>query len=662
MASPVLPEYVYLITKILGLIGVGIVLNTILYETYRELKKLKAAETKFNEMLTKTTPVSVDDIMQYLGLSNFSWFVIFEIAMRTDVDLYKALEYCYQQINACHEQLFSMGTYAGGFILDECFYATPSSKIAGEMLMKQDYQRKSAQQLLSTIQSVQTAVYNLEADRQKILERLNIFDANMSVFNNMTTKMESLPEEVEEWSEDLRLACLTGEKEEFVRGIFIDEYGGNASISSLATGRATGGKPVETFRAVMMWFYRLKDYRDVDNLVKERKVNPAVGTVLKRKFQEYMSWKLNYYKMLNKLKLEIEKNMALQRSNLRTYKMWAARHIAQAEKTRLDTLNVFQRTSERGSMDGVVREQVEWVPRIRYCAYFLFCHPLWHAWKPIWKILVERAMVVYSEPGTPFYWGRIRTWAYAGMVEVERLNNVVGWAQFNVWWKGDPAVFNQNISSKRARSHAFLMYWLNKASGFSPWETIDYSRKLFNDKKKPKWLKDMESAEDDFDAEEFPDEYKPGTPAPRSSIGEFISGAVNFLTFGWLNILYGDGVLFDPENVTDNVIIAQVKRINSTWEPLSRGIIEAWYAILDVGATFGLYPAGMGVSYSSADPPIDRYGRFRGPFGSGIFCSRRRRAAYAMLAEIQPIFTAAVQEVWRGATMFELHHQQGGGR
>lgn len=638
-----------------------VVVMIILYETWRELKLLKAAEKQFVDLFKDRKPVSVDDLMNYLGLTSFSWFIILEIAMRTDVDLFKAIEYAYQQINACHEQLFSEGTYWGGFILDEAFYATPMSRTAGELLSRQDYQRRSAQQLLSTIQSVQTAVYNLRADQQKIDERLGVFEDNLRGFNEVSDRRKINISNVEEWPDEVAAACLTGSKEEFVRGIFIDEYGGNASISALATGRATGGKPVETFRGVMMWFYRVQDYKSVDELVKNKKINPAVAAVLKRKLQEYLHWKINYYQMLHRLKTEIHKNMSLQLANLRSYKMWAARHIAAAEKIRIDTFNEFQRTSERGQMEGVVREQIEWVPRVRYTAYFLFTQPMWHFWKPMWKVLVERAMVVYSEPGTPFLWGRVRTWSYIGIVEVERLANVVQWASFNVWWRGDPTVFSQRIPAKRARSHAFLMYWLNKASGFSPWETIDYGDKLFNKKNKPKWLKELEDDEGDLEAEEYGEKEDHGHSHEGGLLdtvfAKWLPGIVNFITFGWLDELFR----FDPSHVNDGLVTRQVERVEHIFEPLRRGIAESWYSVIDILATFGLYPKGLGLSYGGDAPPIDRYGRFRGMFG-GLFSSRRRRAMYALLFEMQPIFTAAMQEAWRGAFKFDLNPPQMQGR
>ncbi len=201
---------------------------------------------------------------------------------------------------------------------------SPMSRVQGDMLGKQSFQRKDAREMMATVQTLKTVILNLESDLEKIREQRNAFQNNS-------------PEQV--------------------KGLFVDNYGGpSRSWSALA-------HQVPIVRSALTWFYRLDEKKpellglkkgdresegdfqrkwldavkadmekQAEEFVKSEELNPAVANYLKRKVQEYINWRIEYKSFVQRTYESIVNNLNQQRANLQLYMRWATRNIQEAEK------------------------------------------------------------------------------------------------------------------------------------------------------------------------------------------------------------------------------------------------------------------------------------------------------------------------------------------
>jgi len=217
--------------------------------------------------------------------------------------------------------------------LRERFAYSPSSSLHGAMLQKIQYQRNQAKELLATIQNIKTAIINIESDLEKLGEQIAGFRSG-------------------DWGQ--------------IKGIFVDNYGGPDRSWTAAA------RHVPIVRLALTWFLRLgvpeevplKDLfsikvkksedrkkleeikkkvkeaceknkkamkKEVDKLVEEEKMNPALGNYLKRKLEEFWNWVASYSIWLKTTYDRIEENLIQQKANLKMYMKWAADAIKNAE-------------------------------------------------------------------------------------------------------------------------------------------------------------------------------------------------------------------------------------------------------------------------------------------------------------------------------------------
>ena len=244
-------------------------------------------------------------------------------------------------------QVFSgTGGYRlGALQLNENFYYTEASQVHGNMLQKLTYQRNQAKEFLQSIQNLKTAIINIESDLEKMEEQMRGFRDG-------------------DWEQ--------------IKGLFIDNYGGpTRSWSAIA-------RNVPLVRMAMTWFLRLKVKKssedempikkfsklkitettetdkikdiqreiegtkkkldegakknktlmleEIDQLVKDEQVNPAIANYLKRKVEEFWNWVVDYVGWLSRTRNNIKQNAIQQKANLKLYMKWSADHIVQAKR------------------------------------------------------------------------------------------------------------------------------------------------------------------------------------------------------------------------------------------------------------------------------------------------------------------------------------------
>ncbi len=232
----------------------------------------------------------------------------------------------------------SGGLYLAAIKLFERIAYARGSQLHGMTLQKINYQRQQAKELLATIQNLKTAIINIENDLEKMGEQIRAFLSN-------------------DWEQ--------------IKGIFVDNYGGpDRSWTAIA-------RNVPLVRLAMTWFFRLKIpeevplkqfmalkvrsskdkekleklkekikekceenkkkmIKEVDRLIKEEQMNPALGNYLKRKLEEFWNWIPNYVSWLKSTYDRIKENLAQQKANLKMYMKWAADAIRQATALEMD--------------------------------------------------------------------------------------------------------------------------------------------------------------------------------------------------------------------------------------------------------------------------------------------------------------------------------------
>lgn len=209
--------------------------------------------------------------------------------------------------------------------LRETLALAPMTQMHGTMLAKRSAQERDAKEMLGMVQTLKTVVLNLEGDLEKLKEQRDAF------------------------KED---------KIEKVKAIFIDNYGGQGRTwTALA-------RNVPLIKSALTWFLRLqgetekKMMDEVETLVKDGKLNPAVANFLRRKIQEYWDWKKNYSDYIQLTYDRITQNLKDQRANLALYSKWAKEHIAAAEQMFVDISAL-----DLPGMGSFVEEMPKWSPR-----------------------------------------------------------------------------------------------------------------------------------------------------------------------------------------------------------------------------------------------------------------------------------------------------------
>lgn len=248
--------------------------------------------------------------------------------------------------------------------------ASPASRAHGEILGRQSFQRKDAKEMLATVQTMKTVILNLESDLEKIKEQRDAF-SNSNV--------------------------------EQIKGLFVDNFGGpSRSWSSLA-------HQVPIVKSALTWFYRLEEKTpeqlkmkkdsgesdpafkarwqkecqkdmeaQVNSFVSKEELNPAVGNYMKRKIQEYWTWRSNYGSFINKTYNSIIQNIRQQRANLQLYMKWAKRNVQEAE-------NMFIPYDEVDSIYGMFAEEFPQFAPLFYTVTDMFYDP-----ERKWPIVVDR--------------------------------------------------------------------------------------------------------------------------------------------------------------------------------------------------------------------------------------------------------------------------------
>jgi hypothetical protein len=257
------------------------------------------------------------------------------------------------------------GFRLGALKLFEKFYYSEASQVHGTMLQKATYQRNQAKELLQSIQNLKTAIINIESDLEKMDEQLKAFKGG-------------------DWDQ--------------IKGLFIDNYGGpQRSWTAIA-------RNVPLVRMAMTWFLRLKVKKsseeempikkfsslkitegteteklkqvsrdietvkakldegakknkklmleEIEKLVKDEQVNPAIANYLKRKVEEFWNWVIDYVGWLTRTRNGIMSNLIQQKANLKLYMKWTADHITQAERMEMkpdDVVGAFPEFNFKGS-------------------------------------------------------------------------------------------------------------------------------------------------------------------------------------------------------------------------------------------------------------------------------------------------------------------------
>ncbi|MFH0962219.1 MAG: hypothetical protein V1820_06065 [archaeon] len=248
--------------------------------------------------------------------------------------------------------------------------ASPTSRLQGEILGRQSFQRKDAKEMLATVQTMKTVILNLESDLEKIREQREAF---------------------------------TNKNPEQIKGLFVDNFGGpSRSWSALA-------HQVPIVKSALTWFYRMEEKspdalkmkkkdkesdaefqarwtkecqsdmeKQADIFVKSEELNPAVANYLKRKIQEYWTWRNSYQAFISKTYNSVIHNIRQQRVNLQLYMKWAQRNIQEAE-------NMLIPFNEVDQIYGMFAEEFPQFAPLMYTVTDMFYDP-----EGKWPIVTDR--------------------------------------------------------------------------------------------------------------------------------------------------------------------------------------------------------------------------------------------------------------------------------
>lgn len=209
--------------------------------------------------------------------------------------------------------------------LKESLALSPTTQLHGTMLAKRSAQERDAKDMLGMVQTLKTVVLNLEGDLEKLNEQKDAFEED---------------------------------KTEQIKAIYVDNAGGQGRTwTSLA-------RNVPLIKSALTWFYRLKSsdesgmLKEVDEEVREGRLNPAVANYLRRRIQEYWSWRNNYSEYIQTTYKNIKDNLFSQRANLKMYTKWAKSHI-----DAVDQMFVGINELDLPGAGPMVEDMPAWTPR-----------------------------------------------------------------------------------------------------------------------------------------------------------------------------------------------------------------------------------------------------------------------------------------------------------
>ncbi len=250
--------------------------------------------------------------------------------------------------------------------LKETLAISPTTQLHGTMLAKKSAQERDAQEALKLVQTVKTVVLNLEGDMEKLQEQKDAFEE---------------------------------ERTSQIKSIFMDNYGGQGRTwTALA-------RNVPLIQSAMQWFLRLQSdsekgmMDEVDKVVEEGKLNPAVANYLRRKIQEYWGWRDNYSEYIQRTFRRISENLKQQKANLELYSKWAKEHIEAVDQMFVDI-----NTLDIPTQDLMATEMPAWTPRAGTLTEFIVHDRSGQATQDLalpWVPVIAVRSIMTFNPDTP---------------------------------------------------------------------------------------------------------------------------------------------------------------------------------------------------------------------------------------------------------------------
>lgn len=190
-----------------------------------------------------------------------------------------------------------------GYNIREGFAVSETSHQYGQYVGQREAARRSLRELMGALYAIRHSVLNLKSDLERMDEQVKAFKAD---------------------------------NEELVKGIFVDNYGGQGRTFTEIARNA----PI--VKTALSWFYKIstKDMDDankqIEAVVSSNELNPVVANFLKRKFQEYFTWKDEYKTWLFNTHDRMLDLIAEQESNEKIYEAWAKDNLISAKRLELD--------------------------------------------------------------------------------------------------------------------------------------------------------------------------------------------------------------------------------------------------------------------------------------------------------------------------------------
>jgi hypothetical protein len=182
-------------------------------------------------------------------------------------------------------------------VIREGFAVSETSHLFGQYVGQREAARRGLKDLMGTLYTVRHSILNMMSDQERLGEQVKAFKK--------------------------------GNKEQ-IKGIFVDSYGGQGRTWTEIA------RNVPMVKSSLSWFYKINTTEEADTAVEDGKLNPVVANYLKRKIQEFETWKKEYKEWLFTAHDRMVDLIHEQQKNEKLYESWAKDSLRQIKRLEFD--------------------------------------------------------------------------------------------------------------------------------------------------------------------------------------------------------------------------------------------------------------------------------------------------------------------------------------
>lgn len=182
-------------------------------------------------------------------------------------------------------------------VIREGFVVSETSHLYSAYAGQREAARRNLRELMGTLYTIRHSVLNMMSDQERLAEQVKAFN-------------EAGVEQI--------------------KGIFVDNYGGQGrTFTELA-------RNVPMIKSALSWFYKVNTVEEIDKAVEDGKLNPVVANYLKRKLEEFETWKQKYKEWLFTAHDRLVDMIDEQQHNETLYEAWSKDTLKQAKRLEFD--------------------------------------------------------------------------------------------------------------------------------------------------------------------------------------------------------------------------------------------------------------------------------------------------------------------------------------